>query len=254
MLEKSAPIVIFAGPPAPMAGFLRTDPGLASRIPYTFSFPDFAPPALAQIFRAVVKQMGFDLSADVTDEGLSSVFEKCGVEVRALTNGRLCQLAFKFAKEALDVDCAKQGTISWELNLEHVASGVSKAEEMQVQVLGKFKDIGSIHQKCAAYRLNVDCDTAPSVPTETSNIHNTDLPNETDSSWDNGDIQVKDFTTETKQWMQGKQTFYMSSQHHHQNHSESDLVARIRSLEAKTENASGQILEILNVKLDKREN
>jgi Holliday junction resolvasome RuvABC ATP-dependent DNA helicase subunit len=224
MLERNAPVVIFAGPRAPMAGFLRTDPGLASRIPYTFTFPDYAPPALAHIFRADVKKMGFDLSVDVTDEALSSVFVKCGIDVRTRTNGRLCQLAFKFAKEALDADCGKHGTISWEFKLEHVASGVSRAEKMQAHVLGKFIEVDSSHQqKLPAHRVDTEFDTFPAVPAENSDVNNRTLPKDSNDLGDGG-IQVKEFTTETKKWMQTKP-------------SDSELLARIRSLDALMESA-----------------
>merc|ERR1712050_126840 len=95
---------------------------------------------------------------------------------------------------------------------------------MGTQVLGKFKDIDSSQQKSLAHRLKPELGAAPAVPMASPDINNKDVPQETDSFWDNEDNQVKEFTTGTDKWMQ-------------ETHSESEHLARIRSLDALLEGA-----------------
>jgi SpoVK/Ycf46/Vps4 family AAA+-type ATPase len=54
-------IVIVAGYEAEMAGFLASNPGLASRFPLHFGFPDYADEELAEIFAAMAAQAGLTL-------------------------------------------------------------------------------------------------------------------------------------------------------------------------------------------------
>jgi len=54
MLEEDAPVMIFAGYPKLMDGFLLANPGLRSRIPTTLEFDDYSWAELATIMDQVV--------------------------------------------------------------------------------------------------------------------------------------------------------------------------------------------------------
>ncbi|XP_019624889.1 PREDICTED: uncharacterized protein LOC109470393 [Branchiostoma belcheri] len=58
VMEDGDPIMIFAGYPAEMASFLAVNPGMKSRIAYTFPFPDFSVEELANIMRKEVDNKG----------------------------------------------------------------------------------------------------------------------------------------------------------------------------------------------------
>merc|ERR1712032_576133 len=111
MLRPDAPVMIFAGYPEEMARFEMSNKGLASRIPYRFKFADFNAPALAKIFRFKVERSGFDLAGDAGGWELESAFdEMVSHGVCAKSNGRLCETALKFAKEELDLECAREAS------------------------------------------------------------------------------------------------------------------------------------------------
>jgi len=130
MLRPDAPVMIFAGYPEEMAKFEMTNKGLASRIPYRFEFADFNATALAKIFRLKVERSGFDLASDMSDSELEYAFdEMVSCNVCAQSNGRLCETALKFAKEELDRECAREGTLSSKITIDHVREGLRRASE-----------------------------------------------------------------------------------------------------------------------------
>jgi len=130
MLRPDAPVMIFAGYPEEMAKFEMTNKGLASRIPYRFKFADFNATALAKIFRLKVGRSGFDLASDMSDSELEYAFdEMVSHNVCAQSNGRLCETALKFAKEELDRECAREGTLSSMITIDHIREGVRRASE-----------------------------------------------------------------------------------------------------------------------------
>jgi hypothetical protein len=55
-------VIIFAGYSLEMYQFIDSNPGLASRIPYQFDFPDYSPDELMQIFEKMVKEEEYFLS------------------------------------------------------------------------------------------------------------------------------------------------------------------------------------------------
>lgn len=130
MVRPEAPVMIFAGYPEEMARFELANKGLASRIPYRFSFPDFEAAGLAQILRTKVERSGFELAPEVDDEALEeAISELVPLEIRSMSNGRLCETAFKFAKERLDVDCVQDGELSSVIGLSHVREGIRRSAE-----------------------------------------------------------------------------------------------------------------------------
>jgi len=130
MLRPDAPVMIFAGYPEEMAKFEMANKGLASRIPYRFKFADFNATALAKIFRFKVERSGFDLASDMSDSELEYAFdEMVSHSVCAQSNGRLCETALKFAKEELDRECAREGTLSSMITIDHIREGLRRASE-----------------------------------------------------------------------------------------------------------------------------
>lgn len=56
-------IVVFAGYREPMLTFLRSNPGLASRIPYQLHFPDYTDEELISIANSIAKEYDYQVSA-----------------------------------------------------------------------------------------------------------------------------------------------------------------------------------------------
>ena len=63
--HKDKFVVIFAGYRDEMKGFLDTNPGISSRIGYTFDFEDYNTDELIKIFEIKAKNMGFELADDI---------------------------------------------------------------------------------------------------------------------------------------------------------------------------------------------
>ncbi|HEY9526676.1 MAG TPA: AAA family ATPase, partial [Anaerolineales bacterium] len=58
-------VVIVAGYPGPMEGFLLSNPGLSSRFAGRISFPDYSPAEIGQILANLAEGEGYVLPADV---------------------------------------------------------------------------------------------------------------------------------------------------------------------------------------------
>lgn len=63
--HKDKFVVIFAGYRDEMKGFLDTNPGISSRIGYTFDFEDYNTEELIKIFEIKSRNMGFELADDI---------------------------------------------------------------------------------------------------------------------------------------------------------------------------------------------
>jgi len=128
MLRPDAPVMIFAGYPEEMAKFEMSNKGLASRIPYRFKFADFNAAALSKIFRSKAERSGLDLADDTSSSDLELAFEEMvSHDACAKTNGRLCDIALKFAKEELDLECTREGMLSSTITINHIRSGLRRA-------------------------------------------------------------------------------------------------------------------------------
>lgn len=127
MLAPDAPIIIFASYSQGGADFLQTNPGLAARIPYRFTFEDHSSATLGTILRSNIDKMGLSIAPEVTDSDISMIFEECPLKARTKMNGHLCQFAAKFAKDCLDRDCEERNEVSWELTLRHLKAGAQRA-------------------------------------------------------------------------------------------------------------------------------
>ncbi|MBR3280765.1 MAG: AAA family ATPase [Clostridia bacterium] len=62
--HKDKLVVIFAGYRNEMKSFLDTNPGISSRIGYTFDFEDYTGEELVEIFKLKSKNMGFEIAED----------------------------------------------------------------------------------------------------------------------------------------------------------------------------------------------
>ena len=67
-------IVIFAGYPDKMEGFLQKNPGLRSRIAFHVSFDDYTPSELSDIAYLIAKNNGLKLTEEAADK-LEKIFE-----------------------------------------------------------------------------------------------------------------------------------------------------------------------------------
>lgn len=68
--KKGEFIVIFAGYKNEMKYFVDSNPGIASRIGYTFHFADYKPEELLQIFQLKMKNTGFTLTEEANEAAL----------------------------------------------------------------------------------------------------------------------------------------------------------------------------------------
>ena len=84
--HKDELVIIFAGYTNEMEKFVEKNPGMASRIGYTFEFPDYTEDELAQMFTYKIKKMGFEIEDTVENEvkAISAYFKK----KKSFGNGR----------------------------------------------------------------------------------------------------------------------------------------------------------------------
>ena len=60
-MEKGEFVVIFAGYKKEMKDFVESNSGIASRVGYTFDFPDYTAEELSEIFKSKMFSFGFIL-------------------------------------------------------------------------------------------------------------------------------------------------------------------------------------------------
>ena len=84
--KKDQFVVIFAGYKDEMKTFVDSNPGIASRIGYTFDFPDYSPDELVKIFNLKMKNSGFEVENDV-EPHLKNICEYFSKR-KAFGNGR----------------------------------------------------------------------------------------------------------------------------------------------------------------------
>ena len=57
--------------------FFKTNPGLERRFPFKFTIPDYSPKELKEIFKAIVKENGWDIEPDALSEDLLKEHRDC---------------------------------------------------------------------------------------------------------------------------------------------------------------------------------
>jgi len=103
MLEEDAPLMIFAGYPKLMDGFLLANPGLRSRVPTSLDFEDYSWAELAVILDQIVMRKGFRFAKSVKLSQVADVLRRVTPPGAAgAMNGRMCELVFDGAKAVLD--------------------------------------------------------------------------------------------------------------------------------------------------------
>jgi len=81
--------MIFAGYPAEMKEFLKSNPRLKSRIEYKFNFPDYSVGKLATILENGITDSGFCFGGETS---LVEILEQeTTVQIRSEQNGRLAK-------------------------------------------------------------------------------------------------------------------------------------------------------------------
>ena len=75
---KDQLVVIFAGYKAEMHDFINSNPGIASRIGYTFDFPDYTVEELIEIYKRKMNNMGFEIdsNSDIELRKICSYFSR----------------------------------------------------------------------------------------------------------------------------------------------------------------------------------
>lgn len=91
-------VVIFAGYPDKMEGFLQKNPGLRSRIAYHVPFDDYDTAALCEIAKLIARQKGLTFTDDACDK-LIGLFESVSNE-NDFGNGRYVRNVIEKAKMA----------------------------------------------------------------------------------------------------------------------------------------------------------
>lgn len=109
-------VVIFAGYPDKMEGFLQKNPGLRSRIAFHVPFDDYDTESLCEITKLIAKQKGLSMTEDACDK-LTSIFEKARAE-SDFGNGRYVRNVIEKAKMAqasrfldMDFDTVKRADV-----------------------------------------------------------------------------------------------------------------------------------------------
>ena len=99
--KKDQLVVIFAGYKDEMQDFIASNSGIASRIGYTFDFPDYSAEELLEIFDKKTKKMGLNITETAKEETLKIMKYFCNVE--NIGNGRFVdkviqEMIMKYAK------------------------------------------------------------------------------------------------------------------------------------------------------------
>ncbi len=121
-------IVIFAGYPDKMEGFLQKNPGLKSRIAFHVDFPDYNDDELMDILRLMLKKQNLSL-ADGADEKISKILVDAAAQEN-FGNGR-------FVRNLLEKARLKQATrlvaMDWDAVTPEIACTLT-AEDFEVQL------------------------------------------------------------------------------------------------------------------------
>lgn len=91
-------VVIAAGYPGPMAEFLSSNPGLASRFAHTFHFQDYGPDDLLAIFRGLVAAGQLTMSEDVEAALRAQFMARLAEHPLHFSNGRYVRNIFEKAQ------------------------------------------------------------------------------------------------------------------------------------------------------------
>lgn len=166
--NKDNLIVVFAGYKKEMADFIKSNPGIASRIGYTFDFPDYTAEELLEIYKLKAKKSGFDL----TDGAISDVLTlmKYFHRVDNIGNGRFVDRVMqntltkhaRIITESTDknikiIDSDSIPTIDEIIETLSNGSSMLKPDQIDMQSVRKTA-IHEIGHAFVGYKLNNDTD------------------------------------------------------------------------------------------------
>jgi stage V sporulation protein K len=92
--------VIVAGYPAEMNRFLTSNPGLASRFNRTIEFEDYGPKELAEIFEAMARDGGYQLTTEARERAAQLFASAHASRGASFGNARFVRNLFEKAQEA----------------------------------------------------------------------------------------------------------------------------------------------------------
>ena len=134
-------VVIFAGYPDKMEGFLAKNPGLRSRIGFHVNFPDYSPAELFEILELLAREQRIMFSEDVRGR-VSPIFEKAA-GVKEFGNGR-------YVRNMLEKACMRQATRLVRMEQSKVTEQVAATliaddfEELRLSAYGEGRKIGFV--------------------------------------------------------------------------------------------------------------
>jgi hypothetical protein len=123
-------VLVLAGYPALMDGFIECNPGLFRRVRKTFTFPDYTPQELGDILRVYVEKHNFRLGTSLAAPGVLArlIYQNTTPTQRARLNGGLAEFIFDGAKRALDSELSENDPEpSVVLEARHIVAGCQAA-------------------------------------------------------------------------------------------------------------------------------
>ena len=132
-------VVVFAGYPNKMEGFLAKNPGLRSRIGFHVNFPDYSPAELYEILNLLARDQQLILSEDVHDRAFPIIKKAAGI--KEFGNGR-------YIRNMLEKACMRQASRLVKMEPAKVTEQVAATliaddfEEVRLSVFTKGRTIG----------------------------------------------------------------------------------------------------------------
>jgi len=122
--RRDRTIVIFAGYPAEMEGFIENNPGLRSRVPFTISFKDYSAEELLAICELEAKRRSFAI-AESAKERLLSICAKAAASPTA-GNGRFC-------RNLVESAMLRYAETHYSADAEDTADGAEESGEFELE-------------------------------------------------------------------------------------------------------------------------
>ncbi len=136
--RRESTIVIFAGYPDKMADFLKRNPGLRSRVPFTVEFADYSPEEMVKIVEMEAEKKGFSID-DGAEEKIKGICLKVSEKPES-GNGRFCRNLVERAE--LEYALRVYGDDGENTEGDFVLTAEDFTEDNQIADKSKVKKIG----------------------------------------------------------------------------------------------------------------